>query len=118
MEGHKHLLTAQSPFGREEQSLSLPFPTLCLQEWEPKGIQTLGQGGTCSELRNHTTFTGTANVLGESEAQGEAQEAAKEQRRKELKKDLEKGGSEHPALLWACWGSAVFTPNPAPATAG
>lgn len=56
-----------------------------------EGTQTLRQGGTCSELRNHTTFTATAKVLGKSEAQSEAQreaqEAAKEQRRKELKKD-------------------------------
>lgn len=69
MEGHKHLLTVQSPLGREEQNLSLPFLTLCLQEWEPnelrehrpwgkEGTQTLGQGGTRSELQNHTTFTG------------------------------------------------------------
>lgn len=39
MEGHKHLLTVQSPLGREEQNLSLPFPTLCLQEWEPKKLR-------------------------------------------------------------------------------
>lgn len=90
MEGHKHILTVQSPLGREEQSLPLQFPTLCLQEWEPNELRepnTLRQGGTCSELRNHTTFTATAKVLGKSEAQREAQEAAKEQRRKELKKD-------------------------------
>lgn len=60
-------------------------------------------------------------MLGKSkaqrEAQREAQEAAKKQRSKELKKD--KWRKEALSILfWACWGSAVFTPNPAPATAG
>lgn len=71
---------------KSPSALSHPLPS-GVGTKRAEGTQTLGQGGTCSELRNQTTFPGTANVLGKSEAQREAREAAKEQRREELKKD-------------------------------
>lgn len=113
MEGHKHLLTVQSPFGREEQNVSAICHPL------PSGNLSLGAGRDLLRAMKSHNFYRHCKCAGEERGTergtGGSQRATQERAKKRW---MVKGGSEHPALFWACWGSAVFTPNPAPATAG